>query len=61
VTQDLCNYGSFDLGVLPPTYALSPEVLKVEVLEWRIAVGLKRTRVNGFSTTEKIKGRMTES
>jgi hypothetical protein len=54
-------FGSFSLGFLPPVFAQRPEVPKAEVLERRIAVGLKRTHVSGFSTPGKRKGRMNES
>jgi hypothetical protein len=63
VMQELRHSGSFSSGVLPPVLTQRPEVPKAEVLEeWRIVVGLKRTRVSGLSTPGKReKGRMNES
>jgi hypothetical protein len=66
VTQELRHSGSFSgsfrpktrspSGVLPPVLTQRPEVsLKAEVPEWRIVVGLKRTRVSGLSTPGKKK------
>jgi hypothetical protein len=61
VTQELHHFESFASGFLPPLLAQRPRVLKAEVPEWRIAIGLKRTCVSGLSTSGKRKGRMNES
>jgi hypothetical protein len=50
VTQELRHSESFASGVLPPVLAQRPEVP-----EWRIVVGLKRTRISGLSTLGKKK------